>query len=157
MIQLMPLVVPRNRHESPIKVPWQDTFRNRPGVVGKAGVAGALQQPAEYIARRTTGYLRERYAREFRYKRYHLFRRFKYVAAKDLTKFYSRYYHAKTLPAKKQNAKTNSKVLQKGSKLRRFKSRSQHSCTTYTYRGKRFSSCRSNRSYRSRRTSWLVR
>ncbi len=40
----------KENYDSPIKTPWQDVFRNRPGFVGKGGIAGAFEQPARYIA-----------------------------------------------------------------------------------------------------------
>ncbi len=66
---MTPLMMPRSKYDSPIKTPWQDTFRSRPGYFGKAGISGALEQPARYIADWTY----QRYEPEVRTKAKHLY------------------------------------------------------------------------------------
>ncbi len=45
--------------------------KSRP-IGGKGHWAGTLQQPAEYLAREGYEYAREKYGREYRYKKYHV-------------------------------------------------------------------------------------
>jgi len=35
-----------------VKTPWPDVYRTKPGYMGKAGIAGAFEQPARYLATR---------------------------------------------------------------------------------------------------------
>ncbi len=39
----------KNDQQNPIRTPWQDVRRTRPGIGGKAGISGALEQPGKYL------------------------------------------------------------------------------------------------------------
>ena len=82
---MTPLMIPRRKYDSPVKTPWQDLYRTRPGFRGKVGIGGVLDQPARYIADRAYRY----YDPERRAKHLYWYGRRKYLGK------YVKYWHYK--------------------------------------------------------------
>ncbi len=95
-----------SRTSSPIKTPWQDVFRQKPGFIGKGGIAGALEQPARYSAKwayekHVSPYLRTQYYKH----RLDVYRKYinywnypaQYVSKRSQTKFFPKKKGSSTL------------------------------------------------------------
>ncbi len=137
--------------DNPIKMPWQDVFRNRPGPIGKGGIAGAFEQPASYLS----DYAWRHYGgtektRALALKAQHDIPPW---ARRKIVKYYwfNKYYRAKKI-SKKFNAQGRHPEFQKGVKRRAGKSSSKYYPKSKPCKRGRFGRCWPNRRYRPRRT-----
>ncbi len=118
MIQLMTIYRPmwRKKFDALPKMPWQDVYRTRPGYMGKAGIAGAFDEPARFAARKFVDWYQPERRIKALYQKYHREAKHK-VGSQLLRTFYYNKYYAKALP-KKNGYSSSNQELQKGTQFR---------------------------------------
>ncbi len=105
------------------KMPWQDVFRNRPGTIGKGGIAGAFEQPARYLSEYAWRYYGgTEKTRALAWKAQHdIPPAIRMQIVKSF--WFNKYYEKKKLPKKVKSSYSRTK-LQESSQFRWRKSRS---------------------------------